>query len=90
MKKKLAVRFTSAVRAEWDRIGVDIRVRFRDALLDRYVGAAQRAMKAEDHERVWSKGRSMSFEATVAMALEQKPANTDPVAADAQAQISNV
>lgn len=70
-QRELAVRLAGAVRAEWDRSGIDIHVRFWDALLDRYIGAAQRSMSAEDYEREWSQGRSMSFEQTVARALDQ-------------------
>jgi non-specific serine/threonine protein kinase len=68
-EKELAVRFAAAVRAEWDRIGVDIRVKFWDALLDRYIGAARQAMTAEDYQEEWSKGRSMPFDEAVTLAL---------------------
>jgi non-specific serine/threonine protein kinase len=69
-QKERAVRFAAAVRAEWDRIGVDIQVPFWDALQDRYIGSAKRGLEPEDYEREWSKGRSMSFDDAVTLALD--------------------
>jgi tetratricopeptide (TPR) repeat protein len=70
-KKELAIRYAAAVRAEWDRIGVDIQVPFWDALLDRYVGVAKRSMEVRHFEKEWSKGRNMSFDEVVSLALSQ-------------------
>ena len=70
-KNELALRFAAAVRAEWDRIGVDIRVRFWDALLERYIGAAKQSMAVEDFERESSKGRNLPFDEAVTLGLGQ-------------------
>ena len=39
-EKELAVRHAAAVLGEWQRIGVDIQVRFWDLYSSRYIGAA--------------------------------------------------
>ena len=69
----LAIQLAAAVRSEWDRNGVDLHIRFWDALLDRYIGAAQKSMGIEASEKEWSKGRNISFDDAVAMALELSP-----------------
>jgi tetratricopeptide (TPR) repeat protein len=66
----VAIQLAGAVKAEWDRLGVDIHVRFWDALLDRYLGAARRALGTEDFEREWNIGRELSFDDAVKLALE--------------------
>jgi hypothetical protein len=68
-KKEVAVRLAAAVLAEWERIGVDIQVRFWDALLERYIGATKASMKVEDLERVWAAGRKMTFDEAITFAL---------------------
>jgi len=68
-EKEQAISFAEAVTAEWNRIGVDIQVRFWDALLDRYVGAAKRSMNAEEYERASKTGQRMSFEEVITLAL---------------------
>jgi non-specific serine/threonine protein kinase len=67
---ELAVQLAGAVRAEWDRIAVDVHIRFWDALLERYIGAARQRLGVEPSEREWSKGRSISFDEAVTLALE--------------------
>jgi non-specific serine/threonine protein kinase len=67
---KLAIQLGGAVKAEWDRLGVDIHVRFWDALLDRYLGAARQALGTETYEVEWNKGRDLSFDDAVKLALE--------------------
>ena len=69
-ESKLAIQLGSAVKAEWDRLGVDIHVRFWDALLDRYLDATKQALGTEDFKREWDKGRELSFETAVKLALE--------------------
>lgn len=66
----VAVQLAGAVKAEWDRLGVDIHVRFWDALLDRYLGAARRALGTEDFDREWNKGRELLFDDAVMLALD--------------------
>jgi non-specific serine/threonine protein kinase len=65
----VAIQLAGAVKAEWDRLGADIHVRFWDELLDRYLGAARKELSTEDFEREWKKGRETPFEDAVQMAL---------------------
>jgi predicted ATPase/tRNA A-37 threonylcarbamoyl transferase component Bud32 len=67
---QLSIQLVGAVKAEWERLGVDIHVRFWDALLDRYLGAAKQALSTETFKREWHKGRELSFDDTVQLALE--------------------
>ena len=67
---QVALQLASAVKAEWDRLGADIHVRFWDELLDRYLGAARRSLSIEDFEREWNKGRELAFDDAVKLALE--------------------
>ncbi len=67
---QVAIQLAGGVKAEWNRLGVDIHVRFWDALLDRYLGAARQALGTEDFEREWNKGRELLFEDAVQLALE--------------------
>jgi len=66
----VAIQLAGAVNAEWDRLGADIHVRFWDALLDRYLGAARRALETEVAKREENKGKALSFDAAVKLALE--------------------
>ena len=66
----VAIQLAGAVNAEWDRLGADIHVRFWDALLDRYLGAARRSLETEVAETEWSKGKALSFDDAVKLALE--------------------
>ena len=65
----VAIQLAGAVKAEWDRLGADIHVRFWDELLDRYLGAAKNELSTEEFEREWKKGRDTPFEDAVQMAL---------------------
>jgi predicted ATPase len=66
----LAIQLAGAVQAEWDRLGMNIHVRFWDELLDRYLGATRRAFSTEDFDREWIKGQELSFDDAVKLALE--------------------
>lgn len=70
---ELAVQLAGAVRAEWDRIGVDLHVRFWDALLDRYIDAAKQSLGTQASDREWNRGRDISFDTAVTLALEVRP-----------------
>ena len=67
---QVAIQLAGAVKAEWERLGVDIHVRFWDALLDRYLGAAKQAVGTEAFEREWDTGRELSFDDAVKLALD--------------------
>jgi tetratricopeptide (TPR) repeat protein len=69
-EEKLALELAGAVKAEWDRLGANIHIRFWDALLDRYLGAAKEALGRESSEKEWNKGRDLSFDDAVELALE--------------------
>jgi non-specific serine/threonine protein kinase len=69
----LAVQLAGAMRAQWDRTGVDVHVRFWDALLDRYIGAARQSLGTRDSDAAWTKGRGIPFEAAIELALEVRP-----------------
>lgn len=64
-----ALAFAASAKAEWERIGVDLHMRFWDELLDRYLGAARQALGAEASERAWQEGKVLPFETAVARAL---------------------
>jgi tetratricopeptide (TPR) repeat protein len=66
----IAIQLAGAVKAEWDRLGMDIHVRFWDELLDRYIGAAQRALSPKEFEREWNTGHELPFEDAVNLALD--------------------
>jgi tetratricopeptide (TPR) repeat protein len=66
----VAIQLAGAVNAEWVRLGADIHVRFWDALLDRYLGAARRALETEAAETEWNKGTVLTFDYAVKLALE--------------------
>ena len=70
---ELAVQLAGAVRAEWDRIGVDLHVRFWDALLDRYIDAAKQSLGTQASDIEWNRGRDISFDTAVTLALEVRP-----------------
>jgi non-specific serine/threonine protein kinase len=65
-----ALHLAGAVQAEWDRMGVDIHIRFWDALLDRYLGTVKRALERADVETEWKNGRRLSFDDAVKLALD--------------------
>jgi tetratricopeptide (TPR) repeat protein len=78
-EEKLALQLAGAVKAEWERMGMDIHVRFWDALLDRYLGAAKEALGRESSEKEWNKGRDLSFDEAVELALEVGADNAESV-----------
>ena len=59
-------RFLSALA--WESLGVAVSVRFWDALLERYVGAAA-AELGDEADVVQAQGRQLSFEAAAGEAL---------------------
>jgi hypothetical protein len=71
-----ALRLAASARAEWDRIGVDLHLRFWDALLDRYLAAAHRALGDEAAERSGERGHALSFDNAMATALSALPQAT--------------
>ncbi len=64
-----ALRLAAAAKAEWERLGVDIHIRFWDALLERYLGQARRALGAEAADRAWRDGQRLAFDEAIAIAL---------------------
>ena len=69
-RANLALELAGAVKAEWDRLGADIHVRFWDALLDCYIGLAKHALGTESSAAAWTKGGELSFDDAVNLALE--------------------
>jgi non-specific serine/threonine protein kinase len=65
-----AVVLAAAARAEWDRIGADIHIRFWDGLLERYIGSAKQSLREEELESKLNQGRSLSFDDAVRLALD--------------------
>ena len=68
-----AVRLDAAAKAEWGRIGVDLHLRFWDALLDRYVGAAQKSLGEDVAARMSQEGHAMPFDAAMSAAMAVQP-----------------
>jgi predicted ATPase len=64
-----ALRLAAAAKAEWERIGVDLHIRFWDALLERYLGQARRDLGAETADRAWREGQRLAFDDAIAIAL---------------------
>jgi non-specific serine/threonine protein kinase len=64
-----ALRLDGAVRAEWGRLGVDFHMRFWDALLERYIGAARQALGEDAAARRQDEGRAISLDEAVARSL---------------------
>ena len=64
-----ALALAASAKAEWERIGVDLHIRFWDALLDRHLGAARQALGADASERAWQEGKRMPFDTAVERAL---------------------
>jgi hypothetical protein len=67
------VLLAEAAKAEWDRIGADIHIRFWDNLLDRYIDVAKKALPEPTLTDAINKGRSLSFNSAVALALQASP-----------------
>jgi predicted ATPase/tRNA A-37 threonylcarbamoyl transferase component Bud32 len=64
-----SLRLASSAKAEWERLGVDLRLRFWDALLERYLGAARRVLGKDAAARSWEKGSVTPFDEAMASAL---------------------
>ena len=64
-----ALRLVSAAKAEWQRIGVDLQIKFWDDLLDRYMGKARYGIDPAAADLAWSEGSGIAFDDAVAMAL---------------------
>ena len=58
-----------AVDAECQRLGAEIRIRFWDALLDRYFGKVRRALGEPAATEAWTQGQATGFDEAVAQAL---------------------
>jgi tetratricopeptide (TPR) repeat protein len=65
-----ALLLAGAVDTEWRRLGADIRIRFWDALLDKYFGLARRALAEPAAAEAWRQGQGMTFDAAVMHALD--------------------
>jgi hypothetical protein len=70
---KLAVQLAGGVKAEWNRLGVDIHVRFWDALLDRYIGGAKEKLGNRESEQAWNQGLAIAFDDAISTALAARP-----------------
>jgi tetratricopeptide (TPR) repeat protein len=68
-----ALRLAAACRAECERLGVSIHIRFWDALLDKYLGRARVALGPEEAERAWNDGIRLPFESAIVEALAVSP-----------------
>ncbi|HEY5546742.1 MAG TPA: protein kinase [Gemmatimonadaceae bacterium] len=64
-----ALRLQAAVRAEWARHGVNMQIRFWDALIERYIVPARAALGAHETALASKAGAAMTFEDAVAEAL---------------------
>ena len=64
-----ALQLGGAVDAECRRLGADIRIRFWDALLDRYFNRARQALGEPAAAEAWSEGQAMSFDDAIVQAL---------------------
>jgi non-specific serine/threonine protein kinase len=64
-----ALRLAGATQAEWDRLGADPHMRFWDALLEREIGAARRALDEGAAARAWAEGRALTFDECCRIAL---------------------
>jgi non-specific serine/threonine protein kinase len=69
-----ALRLAAAAAAEWDRLRVDVHLRFWDALLDKYLGMARQAL-GEAAARVWQEGWSLPLDEAMTEALAAQPIN---------------
>jgi predicted ATPase/tRNA A-37 threonylcarbamoyl transferase component Bud32 len=63
-----ALWLAASVEAEMERLGAGFRVRFWDALLDRYLGRARLALGLPAAD-AWARGRAIGFDDAVAQAL---------------------
>ena len=63
-----ALRLAGAAAAEWERLHVDLHLRFWDALLDNYLGMARRAL-GDAAAQSWQAGMAMTFDEAMRAAL---------------------
>jgi hypothetical protein len=68
-KPRDALRLVSAAKAEWQRIGVDLHIKFWDQLLDRYLGMAREGIDPSAADLAWSEGSGIVFDQAIALAL---------------------
>ena len=68
-QSRLALQLGGAVDAEWQGLGAEIRIRFWDALLDRYFNRARQALGEPAAAEAWREGQAMSFDEAIAQAL---------------------
>jgi len=68
-RAKDCLELAAAVKAEWDRLGADLQVRFWTALLDQHFGRAKQDLGPDEAATTWNEGRGLSFEQAVTMAL---------------------
>ena len=71
-QRSQAVVLAEAARAEWDRIGADIHIRFWDELLERYIESAKQSLSEEELRSNLNQGRSLPFDDAVKLALDAK------------------
>jgi tetratricopeptide (TPR) repeat protein len=64
-----ALRLAGSVEADWQRLGASARVRFWDALLDRYLGPARRGLGHAAADRAWTEGRAIPLDVAAGDAL---------------------
>jgi len=68
-RAKDCLELAAAVKAEWDRLGADLQVRFWTALLDQHFEKAKHDLGPDEAATTWNEGRELSFEQAVTMAL---------------------
>ena len=64
-----ALRLAASARAEWQRIGTDLNLRFWEALMERYLGRARAALGDDTADRISREGALIPFGAAIEMAL---------------------
>ena len=74
---RVALKLQAAVRAEWARHGIDMRIQFWESLIERYIAPARAALGAEA-ETVAKAGAALAFEDAVgeALAASERAAKT--------------
>jgi non-specific serine/threonine protein kinase len=72
---RLGLLLAGAVEAEWRRLGATVRIRFWDALLDKYLGQARSALGEPAAAEARSRGEAMAFDDAVIEALDPSPGN---------------
>jgi tetratricopeptide (TPR) repeat protein len=75
----------AAVRAEMNRIGADIHVRFWDALLEKHLSGARGELGTDAVDRARSEGASMAFVDAIAVALRVEEQRGPPAVSGQEA-----